>query len=155
MMIKKEKLTYRIEGLLPTLHMSMGGYGFCVLLDKCTVDKLLSIPYSRDENITKIAMNTISRIFGERNDFWRNPCVFMMMSDGEPSSLIQYCTVPGDACSLGIDFGDIDGNIKYDGEKKWVMYSTHNVDSPTQAYALLSLWLQWMNTIHVLFKDEN
>lgn len=152
--MEKKEILYRIEGLIPTRTMAVGGYGFCVSLDMDSALLLLKIPRNPTERITDIAKKTLEVLFGDR--LLHPPYRFIQMQDGSKrdSCLLHYCTVAGDACDLGISFADLDSNSKYRSGKKWVIYSSHNVDSPTQAYGLLSLWLQWFNTMDGLFEIE-
>ena len=64
---------------------------------------------------------------------------------------MRWCVVPGDACDLGIEGTELDSLmregfdslIKY---KQLIEYQPHNVDNTKQAYALLSLWLNWVDS---------
>ena len=65
--MKKINILYKIEGLTPTRHMAMGGYGFCVLLDMDSALELLKIPRNPTERITDIAKKTLEVLFGDRS----------------------------------------------------------------------------------------
>ena len=56
--------------------------------------------------------------------------------------LLQSCTVPGNACDLGVSWDEIESvsNSQY---KNYIEYHPHNVDSSYQVPALLSIWLMW------------
>ena len=70
------------------------------------------------------------------------------------SWLLQYCTVPGNACDFGLEH-----NAQHDFLEDFertkqqqnllrdfpISYTPHNVDTINQATCLLSLWLEWAN----------
>ncbi len=74
------------------------------------------------------------------------PYVFM-----EESFLLNYASVPGNACDLGLEHfcqnqffnNELDGIFS-------VRYTPHNVDSQVQASCLISLWLNWANSTKIL-----
>ena len=135
---------YIIEGYQPSTHMMIGGYGFSVLLKKDIALALLDKEYKEGESISSIAEKHIEFMFGENH--LSRPHYHFMERDGKKSWLLQYCTVPGNACDLGIAFADMNDTKTIDGDV-YVIYSSHNVDSSRQAYALLSIWLTWFNII--------
>ena len=143
---------YMIEGFSPSAHMTAGGYGFNVLLRKDIVLALFNKDYKEGERISNIAESHIDILFGE-NQLLRPHYHFMERKNGKISWLLQYCTVPGNACDLGIAFADLNDTRLID-EVEYVIYSSHNVDGVKQAYALLSIWLTWFNTIKSAIRDD-
>ena len=142
---------YKIEGFQPSTHMMIGGYGFNVLLKKEIALILLDKDYKKGETISKIAESHIEFMFGENH--LSRPHYHFMERDNKISWLLQYCTVPGNACDLGIAFADLNDTKIIDG-CEYVIYSSHNVDNPRQAYALLSIWLTWFNVLKSSIKKE-
>jgi len=141
---------YIIEGFQPSTHMMIGGYGFSVLLRKDIALKLLDKDYKESEMISKIAESHIEFMFGENH--LSRPHYHFFERDGKKSWLLQYSTVPGNACDLGIAFADLNDTKIIDGVE-YVIYSSHNVDSPRQAYALLSIWLTWFEILKSSIRD--
>jgi hypothetical protein len=130
---------YRIEGYQPREH-GLGRAGFSAYLDRefAHVCHQTKMPRQGKKNLEAIAKSALHNLFG-KDRMMRPPYQFV-----DDSLLLRYIVVPGDACELGIDGGEL-GEFKRE-EPPWdrsLAYTPHNVDTHTQAYALLSLFLTW------------
>jgi hypothetical protein len=85
----------------------------------------------------------------------RNPYRFLENDKGNFTSLLRWCSVPGDACELGIDGMEVDyvhRNKKF--PEGMLQYGPHNIDNIHQAYALLSIWLRWADYAYAITRKD-
>lgn len=155
-LVYREKFLYRIEGFFPADRLNLGAYGFAVELDKDFANKALQTEITEEgyKNLTKSVETTIRRVgLVGKNDRVRTPYNFVANKEGKLTCLLQFCTVPGDACDLGIGGIESGDFIARGVINRNPMYQPHNVDHPKQAYALLSAWLTWFNLIEAVLSD--
>ena len=144
---------YSIEGLYPPDGQGLGRGGFFTYLER---------KFSREALSTKLSEENIKRYQqdGEKiiERAWRrNPGASAKpYSFHDGTCLLRYCVSPGDACDLSIqppeeieylkrELGET--NLAESRDDLPIEYHPHNVDSPIQAYILLSLWTHWARTI--------
>lgn len=143
---------YRIEGYSPTKTGSGIRFGFSTSLDIKLAKKAYQtkITPKIEENLQKMAKLIIidSGLAGQ-DEMIRKPYSFVRREDNL-STLLHFCTVPGNVCDLGLDINRI-SELKEDSDwKNWISYDPHNIDSLNQAYALLSVWLYWAETAQAI-----
>jgi len=147
-----QKCNYIISGYLPPSENSqMGGYGFSISLrvsfaKKCLLFKITDKQAQRMNKICK----TIHKQIMNFED--RDPLFFEYL-DKEQTVLLNFATVLGNACDLGI-CGFESNRILEMNDDDFIEYHPHNVDSIKQAYALLSIWLQWYDFAYALVDSE-
>lgn len=107
------------------------------------------LPFGMFERLNDDAKNTIKSL-GEKSKYIKNPYGFAEDKNGNLTTLLRWCCVPGDACELGIDGFDFDCIRDGRFNHKMLIYEPHNIDSRTQAYSLLSIWLNWADVAYVL-----
>lgn len=147
---------FRIDGLYPPERgQEFGRFGFGVSLDSRFAKQCLETPRPKMERVTRIADETLVRLFDEvcmphrALLWWKDTC------------LLHGVSAPGNACDLTSDYSEIERLADGVDESRdvwgWALeYSPHNVDGVRQAYALLSVWLTWYNcvTATLLVKDK-
>ncbi|MEX2017029.1 MAG: hypothetical protein WD876_00980 [Candidatus Pacearchaeota archaeon] len=77
-----------------------------------------------------------------------NPFSFFENRKGNLTYLLQYISVPGDACDLGIEGMGIEALKDFFEGKNgfpptWIEYTQHNLYNVFQAYAIISAWSAW------------
>ncbi|MEK6820518.1 MAG: hypothetical protein AABX71_02285 [Nanoarchaeota archaeon] len=146
-----EGFHYRIIGYSPTYHLDMSAYNFTIRLNMVFARKCLEIelPQAGFENLTRRGKEVIERVMRMK---CYEPYRFLRKDDGKNSALLQHCEVPGQACAIEIDGMDLPGLTRENPYENYIDYNPHNIDSHSQAFCLLSLWLEWANSIDVLFK---
>ena len=140
---------YRVEGFSPDPDLRPGGSGFSVYLDRDFARDALKakLPARGRKNLDTIAKTALHSLFGKELMI-RPPYQFV-----DDTCLLHYVTVPGNACDLGVD-GIVMSEFKKEKEswKNTLEYHPHNVDSHTQAYALLSLYLTWAHMVEAVVR---
>lgn len=142
----------------PKQDITFGGWGFDVCFDIKTALTLRDIPIKTDlaERLQQGGREIISGFGLDKFQKIRLPYSFV-----EDSCLLRGVNVPGDACDLGLAESEINDyvsnfqsykksiteHINEGGKVIPIRYTPHNVDTQLQASALLSLWLNWANTI--------
>ena len=150
-MIYPHKPFYVVSGFTPPIEYQLGGFGFCVGIDMGLAKKALErkLPDEGFDRMQEIGKKIIvSSGLAKKDEHIYPPYKFAESKEGY-NLLLRFCDVPGNACSLGLD-GDwlykFERFDKYDGELL-LEYVPHNVDSIHQAYALLSLWTNWADSV--------
>ena len=152
----KRKFVYEIqEFVTPDGSHPLGGYGFGVYLDidfaRCVRN---FVPDDVDFVQNKFQEHgkdwIIRKVFKNEGEFLRNPYYFV-----EDSLFIQSVNVPGNACDLGVDWGQIEYLSRENSLSRCLNYSPHNVDSRAQAYCLMSLFTKWVDWTKALTKFED
>lgn len=142
---------YRVEGFTPPKKGNeMGGYGFSVYLDrKFAIDarQKIIVPKTQ-ERFQEIGKEIIKKLFS--NEYIKPPYSFV-----EDSLLVQSFHVPGDACDLGSDWGNIDSLKDEKSFRNFIEYHPHNVDNVRQAYALFSIFSNWVNYSEALMQPHS
>jgi hypothetical protein len=149
---------YSIDLFYPKKDITFGRWGFNTYLDTKVALALRDIPIKADmaERLQVGGREIISGFKLDKLGKIKHPYVFV-----EDSCLLRGVQVPGDACDLSLgesetrDYvSDFDSHRKFmaeylerKGEIAPVHYTPHNIDNQQQASALLSLWLNWANTI--------
>jgi len=85
---------------------------------------------------------------------------FVENDNKNPTCLLHWCKVEGDACSLGIDGTELNSMQNSFKKKdlsnlKLIGYYPHNIDSMRQAYSLLSIWIQWADFAYSSTRQNN
>lgn len=152
---------YKIQGFCPPDEIGrMSGFGFGVMIDKELVDFALQKRITkRQYDFMQSDAESIIRGVGlaNSNESIRKSCFFVSTKNKKNlSCFMQYCTVPGNACHLGLDGMKV-YSLQKDRESysNFVEYTSHNVDTHTQAYALLSIWINWADMINAIYSLDN
>lgn len=149
-----EKFFYRIQGFEPPDDDRLGGYGFNIIVSPDFCKKALNkcLPEVGYNNLQRYAKNIVDKIMPNRLP--AEPLNFFPMNEKEQtlSCLLQSCSVPGNACSLGVSWAQLSGLKK--GDTDSLHYDPHNVDDKNQAFALLSIWLKWANLVESFVERE-
>jgi len=145
-MIYPDKPFYVIDGFSCRSDLDMSAYDFSIGLNadfamKAYCKEITELAFNKLDKIAKKMLKTI-----KLDSSFIYPYKFLENEKGKPTLLLQWCNVPGDACDLGIDGFKLDfikkGKLS---QNEMVIYNPHNIDSMKQAYALLSIWLNWSN----------
>tara|TARA_Y100000310_G_scaffold27990_1_gene26611 strand:+ start:4894 stop:5367 length:474 start_codon:yes stop_codon:yes gene_type:complete len=137
----------------------MSSWGFSIGLDSEFAKRFYEreITDEEFENINLHGKNLVKNIFNSKEiSFIDTPYHFLRNDDEKSTFLLQWCSVIGNACDLGIDGRDL-GKIK-----KWdeytmgglIEYGPHNVDSLQQASALFTIWNEWVKIAYALTHDD-
>jgi hypothetical protein len=153
----KSNFLYRVQGFVPPAkdETRMGMYGFGIELDlefaKRAFGKELSDKVH--ERFQERGKEIVRRTFQKYN-FIPEPYFFSGNENGAVSSLRGNRTflassfiVPGDACSLDLDWMESSHLKEEKPHQNFIEYSPHNVDSMQQAYTLFSLFAKWADIV--------
>lgn len=156
LMIYPDKPFYVLSGLCPpTKEMNMGGWGFSVGIDLGLAKRAFEEELSQEahDRFMKIG-DIIQKRMGL--EFGMPPYTFLRNENGGSTYLLHVAHVLGDACDLGVHGNDLDC-VKKDGRSynNLLEYHHHNVDGTTQAFGLLSLWLNWAESVNAVFGDKD
>lgn len=162
-MLTFDRAIYRIDGFFPPQESGrLGGYGFSIGLDPVFSRKALETEISEQgfKNLQKIGRGIVNRVGLAREDdkFILPPYNFFPLAGQEPrgnhkvSCLLQSCTVPGTACTISVSWSDL--SSLRENSTNFLEYSPHNIDSLKQAYALLSIWIKWLDLIEAFLEKE-
>jgi hypothetical protein len=137
----EREMVYRLEHLLPPQDEGLGRYGFCAYLSTSFAERAVRMELGHEVQ-TRFQERSkdiiVKRIYGDR--YVKDPFMFV-----EGTLLVQSFHVPGDACSLGVDWHGIDRARKGDGKfRSDLEYGPHNVDGMKQAFALASLFTYYI-----------
>ena len=156
------KFIYQVPPIFPNCNegCERGSYGFSTSIDndfavlaRRTPMKEHSLNYLQQEGRRIVKGFDLKGICGE------TPYVFV-----DDRWLLRFAQVPGDATDLGIDnlsaftdrwenYSAVMDKMKEQGESLGIVnYVPHNVDSFSQAAALLALWLNWANTANAILR---
>ena len=157
----KRRFIYEVSGFFPYMdngRLLSGGFGFSVYLDRDIARKALAMELPKEGNLNytgrQILIDSLKfSAFELEEDFIHEPYHFLKNDDGKLTSLLHWVDVPGDACDLGLHPEEIE-ELKEDDYKGWVEYHPHNVDSLSQAFSLLSLFIYWANTMNTVVDDK-
>lgn len=148
------KFHYEILGFSPRNDLTLGGYGFSIYLDKELAKKAFEQELTEYgyKNLTEMATNIIIDVgLAKKDEIIHPPYNFFPNKKNNLTCLLQFCDVPGNACDLGASWDQIE-DLKRDSYKNYIEYHPHNVDTSRQAYALLSIWLNWEEHIKALLE---
>lgn len=141
---------YKVEGFSPPQKgREMGGYGFSVYLirDFAKRARQKIITSETQERFQEIAReNIIKRLFS--NKYFKPPYSFV-----EDSLLVQSFHVPGDACDIDADWMEVDSLKDEKSFRNFIEYHPHNVDNFRQAYALFSIFSEWVEYAEALLTE--
>ncbi|MCK5025693.1 MAG: hypothetical protein KAS15_03830 [Nanoarchaeota archaeon] len=114
-----------------------GKYNFGVNLDKDFArDAIqLRIPIERQTRMNKLANKELERL----RTNWLDPYTF----HGD-SCLITQCYIGQNGVGLSLDYQIVDNLLKDKIYSKVIEYDSHNVDTPSQAYVLMTLFDKWV-----------
>lgn len=150
-MIYPNKCYYTISGFSPpSKDMAMGGYGFAIGLNAGFAKKCIQFN-AKMENLSRLndmGLERLKMIFDYATD---KPFHYQEKND-EPTLLLHWVQVPGNACDLGNAGIDTEDILKMKDDDL-LEYYPHNVDSIKQAYGLLSLFLRWYDSAFSLVID--
>jgi hypothetical protein len=151
---------YRFQGPRPPEEgRSMGRWGFNVFLDGNFARKALQSPFSQKHYgiLQSRGREVIVNCGWKPEAVSRDPFNFYDVNGDDsrnlrnPSRLLHYCQVPGNACGLSFDCSGLP-NLKEDAEN--IEYVCDNVDSMNQSMALIALWTTWLDFIEAGFLLE-
>ncbi len=159
-----EDFLYRLEGFTPPNERGSGRYGFGIKLNLDFAKKAFGneLPEPAYEGLIKRGERVVGAIFPNEGKYLHEPYMFTKNDNGKPASLRGKDTflansfiVPGNACSLVLGWGEQELITIPKSYKNYVEYSSHNVDSMEQSYALLSLFTTWFEaTDATLYEDK-
>ena len=140
----KIRFMYEIDGLKTRTDLQLDSCGFCFKLDR-EIAKLAYQKELPDDSRFQEIGKSIVESCGLTPQ--RMPYSFVENEKGNSTLLLHYVHVPGTACQLGIDDRYEIEKLKSNDEssRNWIEYSTHNVDSIRQAFALEVLVIDWAN----------
>lgn len=144
------KCNLKIVGLYP-FREGIVSYGFSAGIAKEFAKRAYESELSEIEvsDFQEQARTMIKEVFQE--DITNNPYIFFENQDGKLTRLVRNLTVPGDACGLDILSSNLEKELaETDEPGRFIKYISHNVDSSIQAYALLSLMIEWENTTEAM-----
>lgn len=130
---------FSIENFTTEAGRSRGGYDLAIILAKPVVKALLNAPERREENSPllrdllqriKLSVPPADRGFA-RLDFHGDTWLLLGMHGG------------GDCACCGVAGGS--RTFLERGEERTLRYTSHNIDTPEQAAAVVSTWLMWFN----------
>jgi hypothetical protein len=134
------KSLYTIEGLSAKAR-GMGRSGISISLDGEVAHAILTHKERRNDKSPLIQM--MHEEVGNKSG---------RIEFIEDSWLLRYIQLEPMSCScFGIDGMYLD-NAK---NKRDVVWTPHNIDSPTQALKLVSIWLYWFNVMSALGDSPN
>jgi hypothetical protein len=156
-MIYPDEPFYVINGFSPRDDIITSAYNFSVGLKpeialKAYKKELTEFAFNRLEEMRQGILKSCGMKYSNAY-----PYKFIENDKRNPTWLLRWCQVEGDACDLGIDGFELD-NIKNSLEKedlsylKIIEYLPHNIDNKYQAYSLLSIWLNWADYAYSLTK---
>jgi len=138
----KVEFLYRVEDFSPPLESGkLGGYGFNIHLDRefARRTKQKTIEDAIQERLNEIEKdNIVKRLFPR--SLITPPYHFV-----DNSLLVSSFHVPGDDCELGLSHVEVESLDKEDKHSNSVKLHSHNVDNYQQAYALFSLFTNWID----------
>lgn len=168
-------IPFRIEGFAPDLQKYSHGHGFqqhgfSVFLELSIAQQLRDTPAPEGHSLNEHGIMYLQSIWGK----YRVPTKLQPSSGApkeqekiiydrpftffEDSLLVSNIRVPENACGLDIDHREIDETPgSYGGDaklKRALGWYPHNVDSMSQAFALLSLWLMWLDIVEAHISEE-
>ncbi len=154
----KRRFVYSFEGLEPTMDErgmpQLGGFGFSAHLERelAKISLQKKLPQHGFDNFQTIGRGIIidCGLAPREGSSIITPYHFVPAQD-EPSFLLHFIDVPGNACNLTIDSRQIE-SLRGEEYHNWVEYHPHNVDSHRQAYALFSLFAYWANTVDMVLR---
>jgi len=155
MLIYPDEPIYVINGFSKRTDLDTSAFNFLVGLKSDFALKAYNkeLPNGAFEKLNEIEKGMI-RSLGEKSEYIKTPYMFVENNDGNLTTLLRWCCVPGDACELGIDGSDTDSFRQGRFNSKMLGYGPHNIDNRTQAYSLLSIWLNWVDTAYALTRKD-
>ena len=154
-MIYPNEPIYVIDGLPPRKDLSLNAYNFSIGLKPDVAIKAYNTIVSDDfvEKMNKWGKDLIKHLFNQ-SDYIKNPYHFAENREREKTLILHWCTVPGNACGIGID-KDVYNSIKeLEFNERLLEYNSNNIDSIIQAYSLECLWLHWANAAFAKTRDD-
>ncbi|MBI2043782.1 hypothetical protein HYT24_00255 [Candidatus Pacearchaeota archaeon] len=126
------------------------------------------LPPKVRNNLNGEGRTIIQHIFGKGQKFLtsENPYLFCVNNKGEETFLLRIVNVPGNATELGIDGNELERISKELSESLLpveylngefvhsIVYVPHNIDSFTQAAALLALTNNWISTAYAATRER-
>lgn len=158
----KRNFIYSIEGLPPISDddgfIMPGGFGFNINLKAEFAKRAHSKELPKENHFRYIAKSIIEGTGLSKDPYHINGAFRFTENDNDHKTcLLRYIQVPGDACDIGIDGSEYSNilrtdwsNIERNGA---LMYDPHNIDTHSQAYALLALFTSWANITDAYLKD--
>lgn len=139
---------FRVSSLIPASGQSMGAYGFSIDLGGDLVTQALARKMPDGHRLNDLCKMLIERVQGGDTKYVRPPLTF-----AGDTMLLTHVQVKGDACTLDID---TDYRTWGPGDSLYraIGYRPHNVDSCSQAYALLGCWNIWYDLIACVIAEE-
>jgi len=136
---------YVLDDITPRNDISLGRYNINMGIKtdfamKFLDTELTDFAYNKLEELRNITLKSVGLINSKDHRY-----VFVKNKQDKTSWLLGYCHVEGNACDLGIEGGELDSIINKNYTCNLIEYSSHNVDSMQQSFALLSIWLIWAN----------
>lgn len=154
-MIYPNEAFYVVSGFAPRTDLIQNAFNFAIGLDSNFAIKAYEkeLPEGSFEILNNQAKEIIKTL-GEKSEYIKNPYGFVENDKGNLTALLRWVCVPGDACELYMEGGEVD-HIKKTGKvsNDMLIYSPHNIDNRTQAYSLLSCWLNWADSAFAFTRD--
>lgn len=134
----------------------MGSYGFAIGLDPKYAKRFYEkeITQQQSDNLDRHGKKIVRDIFDlEEESFINTPYHFLKNEKGNLTLLLQWCSVIGNTCDLGIDGMNLD-RIKRWQDDSLIEYEPHNVDTLHQAFGLLTLWNEWAAIAYGVTRED-
>ena len=151
------KCHLKIVNFMPRLdedaHTS--GHNFSIGLRKQFARRALDnkLPEKGLENFQKIGEDIVLKLFRTTGSII-SPYEFFKHESGKKSSLINSVNVPGtNGCYLLAQQTKLKELDQIDEHNLYLEYNPHNIDTVTQAYALLSLFTYWEDTMECVLRQ--
>jgi len=148
---------YILKNYQPARVASGIDFGFSIKLDIELARKAMQTKINEKacSNLQRIAKQIIVDAGFQDYMYMIKPAFnFLEGDDKELTNLLHWCDVPGDACSLCLEGNEIYYLKNQNTFREYIEYSSHNVDNSQQAYALLSVWSFWADTIKAVLSDK-
>lgn len=150
-MSSRRRFFYHIEGFIPPLGeetLRLGSCGFSAYLDRELAKRAFQKEIPENIPLQDIGRNIIRgyNLSADRNF---KPYFFIPNEQEKTTCFVRTISISNfGACDLSADWRGVESLRKEDDEytEHWLEYTSHNVDTPVQASALLSLFLAWANS---------
>lgn len=132
---------YSIEGFNSARGLGRDGYGLTITLAAKAVEAILLLEERRDET-NPFYTDLVERI---RRTVPGPDASYARLDFYEDTWLLVGMRVGSDCACFGVGGGRREQLLR--GDAILLRYDSHNVDTPEQAAAIVSTWLEWFNTV--------
>jgi|TARA_B100001971_G_C18167949_1_gene525372 hypothetical protein len=152
-------MRYPNESFYVVNKFGLGKKGFGIGLDHDFAKRFY------DREITPKQVNDLNR-YGKRvvrdifefkkESFSGDHYFFLRNDEGNPTLLLQWCSVIGSGHDLVIDGNKLNKIRTWDEDvmNSLIGYRSHNIDTTFQATSLFRLWREWATMAHRIIKED-